>query len=227
MPLFTSSLESLGSSLVGVGLGLLSIIPVLFIAVLIAVIGFFIANVLGKLVFELVKTLKLDTFFTKLGMKDALGKLGVHLDSATFLSQSVKWLVVVSFLITSFNLMGLTQITRFLGSVLGFIPQVITAGVILIITSVAAEFIRKIISSSAKVAEFGASGFAGSIAKGATWVFGIIIVLQVLGLPTSMFQIVITGIVAGLSLAFGLAFGLGGRDVASKILDKTYNNMTK
>ena len=227
MPLFTSSLESLGSSLVSVGLGLLSIIPVLFIAVLIAVIGFFIANVLAKLVFELVKTLKLDTFFAKLGMKEALGKLGVHLDSATFLSESVKWLVVVSFLITSFNLMGLTQITRFLGSVLGFIPQVITAGVILIITSIAAEFIRKIISSSAKVAEFGASGFAGSIAKGATWVFGIVIVLQVLGLPTSMFQIVITGIVAGLSLAFGLAFGLGGKDVAAKILDKTYNNMTK
>ena len=62
--------------------------------------------------------------------------------------------------------------------------------------------------------------FAGSMAKWAIWIFAIIIALSELGIAPAFMQILFTGIIAMLAIAGGLAFGLGGKEAAAKVLNK-------
>ena len=61
---------------------------------------------------------------------------------------------------------------------------------------------------------------AGTVAKWAIWVFTILAVLAQLQVATAFVQTLFTGIVIAVSLAVGLAFGLGGQDAAARYIEK-------
>lgn len=67
---------------------------------------------------------------------------------------------------------------------------------------------------------------AGSVAKWAIWIFAIIIALSELGIAPAFMQILFTGIVAMLAIAGGLAFGLGGKEAASRAIDRAKNALS-
>lgn len=225
--LLTETVNSLGSSIVAIGSGVMAFIPVIVAAVVVFALGFIVANIIGRLVTELAHMLKIDSALTKTGLREALKRGGISLNAGAFVGGFIKWVVVLAFTITSLEILGLTQVTNFLTDILGYVPQLIAAGIIIVATAVVAEFLKGLVSSSARVVEAGGAAFAGSAVKTTVWVFGIVVALQELGLPTALFQIVITGVIAGVALAFGLAFGLGGRETAGKILDNAYSEMTK
>ena len=60
----------------------------------------------------------------------------------------------------------------------------------------------------------------GGITKYAIWVFAFIIALGQLGVAAAYMQILFTGIIAMLALAGALAFGLGAKDAASRLISK-------
>lgn len=225
--LYTDTVNSLGSALVAVGQSVLAIIPTVIVALLVLIIGIFVANVLGRLVSELAHALRLDALFTKTGLREAFKKGGISLNAANFVGGFVRWVVILAFLVTTLEILGLTQVTNFLTNILGYVPELISAALIIVVTAVVADFLKNLVAGSTRAASLGGAELSGTVIKSTVWVFGAVVALQELGLPTTLFQIVITGVIAGLALAFGLAFGLGGREVASKILEKKYEDMHK
>jgi hypothetical protein len=225
--IFTDTINSLGGVLVAIGTGAAQVVPSILIAILVFVLGIFVAGILGRLCSEVVHMLKVDALFTKTGMRESLKRGGITLNVGNFIGGFVKWVVLLAFLVTALEIVGLTQVTLFLTSILAYVPQVIAAAIIVIATAVAAEFLKKVVVSSTKAADFAGADMSGTVVKATVWVFGAIVALQELGLPTSLFQILITGVIAAFALAFGLSFGLGGRDVAAKMLEKTYSEMKK
>lgn len=221
------SVISLGDSVTSLGLGFAALLPKIVLAVVLFVVGFVVAGILSKLVAELVRMLKVDKVLGNTGIKSALDRAGVSLNSGVFLGEMIRWFVILAFLVSSLEILGLSRVTYFLSQVLAYIPTFVSAGLIIVVTAVVAEFVKKIITSSAQAASFAGSAPAGKLVKATVWVFGVVMALQVIGVPTQLFNTVITGVVAALSLAFGLAFGLGGRDVAAQILAKTYQDIEK
>jgi len=150
-----------------------------------------------------------------------LSRAGFNLDSGAFIGGLVRWFVIIIFLIASIDVLGLTQVNVFLREVvLGYLPNVVVAALILIVAAVIADAVYKLVVGSARAANIPSAHFMGGVAKWAIWIFAILAALGQLGIAGAFAQTLFTGLVAMLALAGGLAFGLGGKESASRYLDR-------
>ena len=194
-------------------------LPLFIGAVVVFVIGWVVAVALGKAVEQLIKVLRLDALLSKLDFERTLERAGWKLNSGGFIGGLVKWFLIIVFLLASVNILGLTQVSDFLRDVLLYIPNVVVAALILIISALLGEVVEKFVRGSVEAAGY-RGAFVGIVARWAIWLFAFAAALFQLGIATALVQTVVTGLVAAMALAFGLAFGLGGKEVASDFLQK-------
>lgn len=219
--------EVFSLSLQNLWLGFMNFTPKLILAIIIFIIGWAVGAVVGRALAQVVNALKINRIFESVGFKEALARGGFKLDVGMFLGEIAKWFIVVVFLMTSIEVIGLNQVNSFLGTVvLGYLPQVFIAALILIIATVVSDAIRKVVEGSAQAMGVRSAKMAGSVAKWSIWTFAIIIALSELGIAPAFMQILFTGIVAMLAIAGGLAFGLGGKDAATKVIDRAKNALS-
>ncbi len=209
-------------SLQGIWFGVASFVPTLLIALIIFIIGWVLAALVEKLVEHLFKVIKVDEALRSAGVQSVVERSGHKLNSGRFIGTLVRWFIIVVFLIASFDVLGLNQVNSFLKDVvLSYLPQVIVAVLVLMISVVIAEAVHKIVLASARAAHVKSAALLGHIAKWSIWVFAILTALFHLGIAPALIQTLFMGIVVAAALATGLAFGLGGKDVAGRMLEKT------
>ncbi len=209
-------------SLQGIWYGVAGFIPTLFIAIVIFAIGWVLASLVEKLIETLFKTLKVDALLKSAGLEDVVERSGHKLNSGRFVGSLIKWFVIVVFLIASFDVLGLNQVNSFLKDVvLSYLPQVIVAVLVLMVAVVIADAMQKLVIGSAKAAHVRSAHLLGVITKWAIWIFAILTALYHLGIAPALIQTVFMGVVVAAALAVGLSFGLGGKDVAARMLEKT------
>lgn len=206
----------------------IAFIPNLVVAVIVFVIGWFLASVIGRVIAQAVRAAKVDHALKSAGVEDVVRRAGYTLDSGAFLGGLVKWFIVIVFFMFSLQVLQLTEVTLFLNQiVLSFLPTVIVAVLILLVAAVIAEVAQGVVVGMARAAGIKSAGFAGTVTRWAIWIFAIVVALSQLGIGSSYFQTLFMGIVVALSLSFGLAFGLGGQDAASRFIEKTREQMNK
>lgn len=210
---FNSSLQSLWW-------GFVQFTPRLLMAVVFFFIGWLLGSVVARAIEQVFSSLKIDNLFKSIGAEGFFRKAGVNLNTGYFIGQVVRWFVIIVFLLPSLNLVGLNEVSSFLEqSVLGFLPQVVIAAFVLIIAAVVSEGLSKTVLATAKAVDLKAANMLSTIAKYAVWAFAIIIALGKLGLGDYM-SILFSGIIAMIALGGALAFGLGGKDHASRFISK-------
>lgn len=196
-------------------------LPAILAAVIIFVIGWVVGVILYRIVVEVVRVLRLDDAMKAAGINEIAKNAGFTLDIGRFLGTLVEWFVVLVFLVAALDVLGLTRVTIFLQTVvLLYLPQVIVAALILILGAIAAEVVRGLVTGSARAAGAHGANLAGTVAKWAIWVFAVLAALNQLGVATEFVQTLFTGIVVAASLAFGLAFGLGGKEAAARTIER-------
>ncbi len=219
--------EVFSGSLQNLWYGFMSFVPNLLGAVILFIIGWVVGSVIGKAIEQVITALKIDTLFKSAGANDMLDKAGLRLNVGGFIGGIVKWFVIVVFLMASLEILGLTQVNDFLReAVLLYLPKVIIATLVLVIATVIAETMKKLVASSAKAANVASANLLGTIARYAIWIFAFIIALSELGIAAEFMQILFTGLVAALAIGCGLAFGLGGKDAAGRAVDKISHEMS-
>lgn len=199
--------------------GFLLFLPRLIGAVVVLIIGWFIAEGVGRLVAEVLKKLKFDRVFEKTNWKEALEKADLKVSVSEFLGQICKWILVIVFLLASVEILGLTQFAEFLRRILLWLPNLIVTVAIFVVAVVVAEILEKVIKAWAKRMEVSYAGLLGTLVKGAIYVFTTLAILSQLGVTPTIINALIFGLVATLSLALGLSFGLGGKESAAKLLE--------
>ncbi|MFZ1019697.1 MAG: hypothetical protein WAN61_01740 [Minisyncoccia bacterium] len=207
-------------SLQGLWWSFVQFAPKLIIAIVFFIVGWLLGSLIARAIEQVFRSLKIDSFFKSIGTESFLTKAGLKLDTGYFVGQVVRWFVIIVFLLPSLNLVGLYDVSSFLtNGVLGYLPQVIIAAFVLIIAAILAEGLEKMVLATAKSVNLKSAHSLSLVAKYAVWIFAIIIALGKLGLGDYM-SILFSGIVAMLALAGALAFGLGGREHASRLLSK-------
>lgn len=206
--------------------GVVAFIPNLVVAIVIFIVGWLIGVGVGRVVKQVVDALRVDHALRATGLERVLSRAGFQLSAGKFLGSLVEWFFVIVFLVASLNVLGLDTVNLFLTEVvLGYLPQVIVASLILIVAAVLAETAERVISGSARAAKVGQAGLIGKVTRYAIWVFAILAALAQLQVATVFVQTLFTGVVIALSLALGLSFGLGGQATAARYLEHLHSEI--
>lgn len=201
-------------------------LPNLLFAIIIFIIGWYLAGWACWLVAEAVKALRVDHALRGAGFGDVVTRAGYTLNSGKFLGELVRWFVILVFLLAALQVLGLVAVTYFLQSiVVAFLPNVIIAVLIILAGAVIAEVAQSVVRGSARAAGIHGAGIAGTVAKWAIWIFAILAALEQLQIAQGILQTLFTGVVVALALAFGLSFGLGGQEAAGRFIEKTRENL--
>jgi len=199
----------------------LNFLPEIILALVVLIVGWVIAGSLKSVVERIFKTLKVNEALDAAGVDTLTQKAGYKLNAGQFVGALVKWFVIIVFFIAALDILNLDQVTVFFREVvLGYLPKVIVAVLILLVSMVVANIASASVTAGARAAGFSASDMLGSVARYAIILFAILAALSQLEIAPELVQTLFMGIVFAASLAFGLAFGLGGRDAAAKYIAK-------
>jgi hypothetical protein len=217
---FTTWADVLSQSFQNLFYGLVAFIPNLVVAIIIFIVGWLVGAGLGRVVAQIVHSLRVDQALKATGIDRVLGRAGFELSSGKFLGFLVKWFFIIVFLVASLDVLHLTMVNLFISEVvLGYLPQVIVAVLILLVAAVVADAANRVVAGSAKAASISSAGFLGKVAQYAIWIFALLAALAQLNVAVAFVQTLFTGVVIAFSLAIGLAFGLGGQASAARYLE--------
>ena len=202
-------------------------LPKLLGAGLVFIIGWFFALGLGRLVAEFLKRLKFNQIFERTGWKAALEKAELKVNPSEFVGAIFKWILVIVFLLASVDILGFTQFANVLSGLIAWLPNLIVAIAIFVVAVILTDIIEKIIKASVKKMEIGYAGFAGTAARWSIYTFAGLAILLQLGVTPSIINTLVIGFVGMLALAFGLAFGLGGKDAAAKFISDVQRKISE
>lgn len=194
--------------------GILGFLPNLIGAAIVLAVGWAIANVLAKLTDKGLDAIRFDRWMAKAGVDQVVARSGIRLEPSNVVAQLVKWLVVLVTLVVAADALGLPQVTAALNAIIGYIPNVIAALLILTLGALLASFVGNLVKST----PLAASDVLGQVAYWALMVFAAMAALTQLNIAPELVQILFTAVVGAVALASALAFGLGLRHEASDIL---------
>ncbi|HEY9289461.1 MAG TPA: hypothetical protein VIT43_15710 [Candidatus Dormibacteraeota bacterium] len=217
-------------------LALFSFIPKLIGALLLLLIGWWIAKALAGLVVRLLERLGFGTAVMRTGMFGWLGSS----DGATaaggataaarpsrpvwLIGEIVKWFVFLIFVELAVEALGLAQVADLLHRVILWLPNLVVALLVLFLGALLAQFVGRLVRGTATSGNVGNAGFLGRLVEYGIIALAAVVALNQLGIATVFVDILFAGVVGALALAAGLAFGLGGRNVASRMWRQTYDS---
>ena len=203
-------------------------LPNVIVALIVLILGWLLGTFLGSLVHKLLVAIKIDVLADQLGLDRLSSRAGRKFSIAKLGDWVVKWFFFIGSLIAASEILGLTEVTRFLyEGVLAYAGHVLVAIVILLLGILAANFLSGVVGSAVRASGLGSSTALASITKWSIIIFTLIAALSQLQIATAFLQDLFRAIVALIAIAGGIAFGLGGRDHAKKVLDEVERGLVR
>ncbi|MFH0927475.1 MAG: hypothetical protein V1822_02745 [Candidatus Micrarchaeota archaeon] len=192
--------------------------PNIAIAIVLLVIGYFVSEIVGRLISGVLKYLRVEEVLKKYKVEDALGGNEI----SPLLATAAKWYVMLLFLTEAINKLNLVSINWLVSSVLLFAPVLIGVGLLIIVAAIIGEWVRESILDLHK---FYMQKTLAEISKWIIILLAIIVALETIGFQMGfvrdIFTTVLQGAIYGVAIAFGLAFGLGGQKDAQDMIRRT------
>jgi len=204
---------------------LIASLPQILGALAILFLGTLLAATLGLIAARVVRAMKLDQLINQLKIGQLLNQVGIKdFQLSRLVGWLVKWFFVVVVFITAADMLGWSQLTTFLTSVALYLPKVLVAVLILMAGTTLANFVAVVLRKGVAASKLGHPGVLSALARWLIIIFTVMAALVQLEIAKELMQILFTGMVGMISLAGGLAFGLGGKDVARDWLAKMKND---
>lgn len=197
--------------------------PKLLAAIVILFFGWACAKLACTGLKRLLDFTNFDRLADKSGLEHFLSNGGVDLSMSGIISKVVYWLVILLFIITSANAVGLTEVASILNQLVNFLPRIIVAILILIFGALLARFVNRIVFAWLNGIKFGGALNISTSTEYAIQIFSIFVALEQLGIGTQLLTALFVIVFGAIFLALAIAFGLGGKDWATKVLNDLDN----
>jgi len=201
-------------------------IPKLIGFLVILLVGWIVASVVSKAVTFLLRKIGFDRLSERIGLSRLEQRMGLRMDAAGVLGKVVYWFIFLIFLVPAVDSLGLTTVSNILNQIIAYIPNVFVAIVVLFLGTLAATFVADIVRGATASTNMGNPNMYAAIARWAIMGFVAIIALEQLQIAPALLNELFGAVVAAAALAFGLAFGLGGRETAQRLLNRSENTVS-
>ena len=199
---------------------IMAYLPVLLGALVILIVGWFVAKAIKRLVDWLLKVTRFDTLADKTGISEVLRKGDLKISAREVISGLVYWLIILMVLVMTVDALGLPKSSDILAGLFAYVPKVIAALLVLVVAMFLASFVSGIVQTAAGNANLPSPEIFAGISRWAIIIFAVTISLGELGIGTLLVTTTFNIILGGVCLALALAFGLGGKDTAARYLEE-------
>jgi small-conductance mechanosensitive channel len=192
--------------------------PKILQAIFVFLIGWFLAKWIGKLVNKFLNKVRLNEILKQMGWREPLAKVDLQLNAPQFFGELFRWFFVILFLAVSAEILNLSKFSQFLEKIILYFPNILVASLIFIIAIFLSNFSKKVMVGTLEKEKIVYSGFLGRFLNWIIWTLAILAILYQLKIVPALILIIFAGVVGIVTLALGLAFGLGGKEIVAKIL---------
>jgi len=200
---------------------ILTFIPKFLGFLVILLVGWIVASVVSRVLTALLRRIGFDRLSDRVGLTRVEQQIGVRMDTAGILGKIVYWFIFLIFLVPATDALGISTVSAVLSGLVAYIPNVFVAILVLFLGTLLATFVSDIVRGATQAANVGSPTILSGIARWAIIGFAALIALEQLQIAPALITVLFTAIVGSVALAFGLAFGLGGRDTAARWLNRT------
>ena len=201
-----------------------SYLPRFLAGLILLLIGLFVAKAVRSLVLALLRALRVAKFLVQIRVVREEGEVRVW---EVLLAELARWTMTILFLIPAVEAWGLSKVTDVLNGLLLYLPNVFVSVIVGLIGFVIANLTYDIVQHGASGLDEKAARALGAVAHYAILFFTSLVILSQLGVAADLVRILLTGFVAMLALAGGLAFGLGGKELAAEVLRALRDKLMK
>lgn len=193
--------------------------PYILGAVALFLFGWILAELAFRTIIKMSDKIKLEWLSEKIGLRHFMENAKSKMSPSELIAQSLKGYLIFLFFIEATKIAQLTQIYEFLSTIMSYIPDVIIAIFIMLVGIRVGNITKDIISTSLNFAKSKTADALGMASKYIILTFAVLAALSQLQIATILIQTLFIGFVAMLTIAGGLAFGLGGKDVVRELLE--------
>ncbi len=202
----------------------ISFLPALIGALIILIVGWLISGVLANLIERALRAVGLENAVEHSGIGDFVRRSGTKMTVSGVIAALVKYFIFLIFVQAAANVLGIPQLTEIINRIILFIPNVIVAMAIIVVGSLIARFLSGLVRSSVSGLGVGNPNLLATLTQYIVLGFAIIAAIDQLGIAANLINTLVYGLIGSVALAIGLAFGLGGRDVAAQITQNWYES---
>jgi hypothetical protein len=217
--------DAIFTSLTGAMALFFAAIPRVIGFIVVLVVGWIVASLLGKMIRGVLHAVKFDGLAQRAGFAGFVEKTGVKTDSSGFLASAVEWFIKLIVLVVAFDALGLPAVSDVLRQLLLWLPNLVVGLVVLVIGGLLANAASALVRGATSKAGFDNPDRLGKVAAVAVWAFAIVIAVNQIGIAATLVNTLFMGVVGAVAIAVALAFGLGGRETAAEIVRKWYAQM--
>ena len=205
----------------------IAFIPQLFAALLVLLVGSYLGKWAKSIIKGLLHAINLSGMTKNSFVQKFLVKAEIRQKIEEIIGEVARLFIIYIFVISSVNLLGLTTVADFLTGILSYVPQVISASLILAFGVIASGFTEKIVKSAVSSFDMPTARLVGKISSYTVVIFASLVAIGELGIAEQFINTLFMGFVAMLSIGMGLAFGLGAKDLVSKVLKDWHEDLKK
>lgn len=202
-------LGSISTPIVAMMNGFMAYLPKIIGAVIILLIGLFIAKLVKELLRPLLDKTKLNSWLEKLGLD--VKKVNV----SEVLVNIVYAVIAIFFAVEALNTLQLEVLSNIGAEIIRYLPLAVSAAIIVLLAYLLGSW-----AEGALVRNFRTSKATAFVVKTIILVIGAFITLYQLGVAPALINAAFIILLGAVGVAFAIAFGMGGRDFAARTMKK-------
>ena len=219
---FETSREALVNSFTQAFDQIIALAPRVLAMLVVVVVGYVIARLVAQFIAKISEKIGLQNAAERSGLAESMRHMGIKRNVPSIFASIIFWLLMCVFFMAGANILGLDQVSVAMQKIVNYIPNLLVATVVVVVGFLVATFIRGVVATSAD--RVGIS-YAEHLANGCYYVLALLTLIAAFDQLQIKFELLNQLILIAFgatAVGFGLAFGLGGREVMAGILAGYY-----